>query len=214
HLLGAFLEEYSTPERLRSADLKDIQERYFKHLGLYRRAGWLVKMVDQLLRDPPRPGILRQKNHRYAGYACEVAHLAGVGDYSSDAWRLFCKKSFCAGHQIVVADEWRTLEPKDKNLRRYVERETREEQVRLLTDDVISRMAAVERFSISLKASTTAWAADWVRRQRSARSTTTSRPAEGSIFGLFRQRAYNTVQPSGCNRLLNARLRRPLKYPT
>jgi len=153
HLPGALLEEYPTPERLRSADLKDTQERYFKHLGLYRRAGWLVKMADQLLRDPPRPGILRRKDYRHAGYACEVAHLAGVGDYGSDAWRLFCKKSFYAGHQIVVADEWRTLEPKDKDLRRYVEQKRREEQVRLLTDDVISRMAAVQLSSASASCS-------------------------------------------------------------
>jgi len=83
----------------------------------------------------------------------EVAHLAGVGDYGSDAWRLFCKKSFYAGHQIVVADEWRTLEPKDKDLRRYVEQKRREEQVRLLTDDVISRMAAVQLSSASASCS-------------------------------------------------------------
>ncbi|KAK0770283.1 hypothetical protein LTR75_017953 [Friedmanniomyces endolithicus] len=153
HLLGAFLEEYSTRERLRSADLKDIQERYFKHLGLHRRAGWLVKMADQLLRDHPRPHTLRQKTYRNAGYACEVAHLAGVGPYASDAWRLFCKKSFYAGHQIVVADEWKTLEPEDKDLRRYVERKRCEGQVRLLTDDVASRMAALQLSSASASCS-------------------------------------------------------------
>ncbi|KAK0960722.1 hypothetical protein LTR54_018470, partial [Friedmanniomyces endolithicus] len=74
-------------------------------------------MADQLLQDPPRPGIIRQKTYQNAGYACEIAHLAGVGPYASDAWRLFCKKPFYAGHQIVVADEWRTLEPKDKDMK-------------------------------------------------------------------------------------------------
>ncbi|KAK0258862.1 hypothetical protein LTR35_018132 [Friedmanniomyces endolithicus] len=149
HLLEAFLEEYPSPERLRTADPKDIQERYFKHLGLYRRAGWLVRMADQLLQDPPRPGILRQKTYQNAGYACEIAHLAGIGPYASDAWRLFCKKPSYAGHQIVVADEWRTLEPKDKDLKMYVQRKRREEQIRVLTDDVVSRMAAVQLSSAS-----------------------------------------------------------------
>ncbi|KAK3617146.1 hypothetical protein LTR22_026827 [Elasticomyces elasticus] len=101
-LLGAFLEEYSSPERLRSADPKDVQQRYFKHLGFYRRAGWLVEMADQLLRDHPRPDILRRKDYRHTGYACEVAHLTGVGEYGSDAWRLFCKKPFYAGHRLML----------------------------------------------------------------------------------------------------------------
>jgi len=110
-------------------------------------------MAHQLLRDPPRPHILRQKTYRNAGYACEVAHLAGVGPYASDAWRLFCKKSFYAGHQIVVADEWRTLEPEYKDLRRYVERERCEGQVRLLTDDVAFRIAALQLSSASASCS-------------------------------------------------------------
>jgi len=106
-------------------------------------------MADQLLQDPPRPGIIRQKTYQNAGYACEIAHLAGVGPYASDAWRLFCKKPFYAGHQIVVADEWRTLEPKDKDMKRYVQRKRREEQMRVLTDDVVSRMAAMQLSSAS-----------------------------------------------------------------
>jgi len=142
--LEAFLEEYPTPERLRGADASAIGRTYFKRLGLNRRADWLVRMAEQLIQDPPRPGVFRRKSYQNSGYACEVAHLAGVGAYASDAWRLFCRRAFYARHGISVADEWRTLDPEDKDLKRYVRRKRREEQTRLLADDITSRMAAVQ----------------------------------------------------------------------
>lgn len=77
-------------------------------------------MANQLILDPPRPNRLRRKLYQNAGYACEVAHLAGVGPYACDAWRLFCKRSFYAQHGITVLDEWRTLQPNDFHLQRYV----------------------------------------------------------------------------------------------
>lgn len=49
-------------------------------------------MAEQFLVDPPRPNIMRQKSHQRAGYASEVAHLRGIGNYGSDAWRLFVKR--------------------------------------------------------------------------------------------------------------------------
>lgn len=77
-------------------------------------------MANQLVLDPPRPNRLRKKLYQGAGYACEIAHLAGVGPYACDAWRLFCKRSFYAQHGITVLDEWRLLQPNDVHLQRYV----------------------------------------------------------------------------------------------
>ena len=83
-------------------------------------------MAEQLLDDPPRPNRMRQKGGKYAGYACEVAHLAGVGNYASDAWRLFCKEDFYARHNMIVTDEWRRVQTKDKALQKYIDRRRRE----------------------------------------------------------------------------------------
>ena len=86
---------------------------------------------------------MRSKTYRNAGPPLEVAHLTGVGEYASDAWRLFCKKSFYANHDEDVEEEWRTLDPKDKDLKRYVRRKRREEQILLLTADITTRIAGV-----------------------------------------------------------------------
>ncbi len=56
-----------------------------------------------------------------------MSHLSGIGEYESDAWRLFCEEHFYASHGIVIDDEWRTLNPNDRALQRYVERKRREE---------------------------------------------------------------------------------------
>lgn len=90
----------------------------------------MVMMARQLVWDPPRPNVLRRKPYENAGYASEVAHLTGVGDYASDAWRLFCRVSFYAGHGVTVADEWRFVQPTDPQLRRYIAHRRHEEQRR------------------------------------------------------------------------------------
>jgi len=137
------LDENPTPASLRDVEKNMIKEKYFKHLGLFRRAGWLVRLGDELVNDPPLPNMPRCKSNPGAGYASEVARLPGVGDYASDAWRLFCKKESYAGHRIVVDDEWRTLEPKDKDLKRYIGRKREEEQRRQLTDTITAGLAAM-----------------------------------------------------------------------
>jgi hypothetical protein len=53
------------------------------------------------------------------------------------------KKSFYANHDEDVEEEWRTLDPKDKDLRRYVRRKRREEQILLLTANITTLMAGV-----------------------------------------------------------------------
>lgn len=135
--------QYPSLKTLRDADLKVIKETYFQKLGLFCRAWWLVKLAGQLLDDPPLPHALRSKSYSNAGPASEVAHLTRVGEYASDAWRLFCKKSFYAGYDEEVEEEWRTLELRDKDLRRYIRRKRREERIALLIADITTRMASV-----------------------------------------------------------------------
>ena len=83
-------------------------------------------MAEQFLIDPPMPNRMRQKGYKNAGYASEVAHLAGIGNYGSDAWRLFCKEDFYAKHDIAVTDEWKRVRTTDKALQRYIDRRWRE----------------------------------------------------------------------------------------
>ncbi|KAK3046387.1 hypothetical protein LTR09_012131 [Extremus antarcticus] len=134
--LEVFLHESLTPQDLRGADVNDLVSTYFRHLGLHRRAWWLIDMAIQLITDPAKPNVLRRKPGREAGHWSEVGHLAGVGEYASDAWRLY------AGHGFSVPEEWRTLRPADKDLRRYVERKKREEQAQLMEDDLVMRFMA------------------------------------------------------------------------
>ena len=100
-----------------------------------------MRLAQQFLDDPPRPGILRRKTYQNAGYPSEVAHLPGIGDYASDAWRLFCKVDFYAGHGITVEDEWDRVNPTDKDLRRYVQRRRRE-QVQQNIDEEAENMTS------------------------------------------------------------------------
>ena len=83
-------------------------------------------MAEQLIVDPPKPNRMRQKGYKNAGYASEVAHLTGIGDYGSDAWRLFCKEDFYARHNIAATDEWKRVQSKDKALQKYIDRRRRE----------------------------------------------------------------------------------------
>jgi hypothetical protein len=73
-----------------------------------------------------------------------VGHLAGVGRYASNAWRHFCKKEFYARFGLSVAEEWRTLQPEDKELRKYVESKRLDERVRLMEEDLVRRFMATQ----------------------------------------------------------------------
>lgn len=142
--LHAFLNRYPTPESLRGADPEHIRDTYFTALGLFRRAWCLVQIAEQLISDPPRPGKKRRKAGEKAGYASEVAHLKGIGNYGSDAWRLFCKESFYAEHGITIKDEWKRVKPNDKALQAYVERKRRGELPNRDVDDITSTLNKIK----------------------------------------------------------------------
>lgn len=123
--IADFLQRYPNPQSIRDVPESDIRS-YFNTLGLFRRASWIKNLAEQFVLDPPMPQIMRRKSGKDAGYASEVAHLAGVGNYASDAWRLFCKEEFYARHNIVVTDEWKRVQTKDKALQKYIDRKQRE----------------------------------------------------------------------------------------
>lgn len=79
------------------------------------------------LEDPPVPMVLRCKVGEFDSHLSEVAHLPGVGEYASDAWRLFCRRDFDAANDIRIAEQWRGLDPNDKILFRCVQRKRRED---------------------------------------------------------------------------------------
>ena len=110
------LQGYPTPETLARAQYNDIQP-YFAHLGLFRRADWLIKLAKAWLVDPPQPDKLKKKR----GLESEVAHLPGVGTFASDAWRIFCKDDLYtrAGFQTKLF-EWKKVLPTNEGLIAYL----------------------------------------------------------------------------------------------
>jgi methyl-CpG-binding domain protein 4 len=116
---------YPTPAELADASVDEIRP-YFETLGLFRRAGWLIAMANQWLRQPPTAGVLHRKPAYVQGgddLVSEVAHLTGVGRYASDAWRIFCKDQlYREAGWVVEVEEWRVVEPLDKELVAYLER--------------------------------------------------------------------------------------------
>lgn len=138
--LHAFLQRYPTPESVRGAEPEHIRDTYFAKLGLFRRAWWIVKLANQLISDPPQPYIHRKKSGKDAGYACEVAHLTGIGVYGSDAWRLFCKERFYASHGFTISNEWKRVKTTDKALQTYIDRQRRQEMADQASDEITSRL--------------------------------------------------------------------------
>lgn len=141
--LRAFLRRYPTAESVREAEPEDIRDTYFAKLGLFRRAWWIVKLANQLISDPPQPYAYRKKSGKDAGYACEVAHLAGVGVYGSDAWRLFCKERFYANHGFTVSNEWKRVKTTDKALQTYIYRRRRQEMADQAANEITSRLSGL-----------------------------------------------------------------------
>ena len=122
----SFFEEYPTVESVRDAEPQKLLRRYFQPLGMHRRAWSVVNLARVFLEDPPRPMVLRCKVGEFDSHLSEVAHLPGVGEYASDAWRLFCRKDFYAANDIRIAEQWPSLRPNDRILLRYVQRKRRE----------------------------------------------------------------------------------------
>lgn len=93
-VLPEFLDRWPTPESVLRSRLVDIEE-VIKPLGMYRvRARRIYRMsLDYLRWD----GV-------------DAADLHGIGKYGSDSYEIFFKKNY-------------TVEPTDKELKRYLEEE-------------------------------------------------------------------------------------------
>jgi hypothetical protein len=114
---------------------------------MHRRAWWVVALAKAFLEDPPRPMVLRCKTGDFDSHLSEVAHLPGVGEYASDAWRLFCREDFYASAGIRLGQQWRSLRPSDRVLLRYVQRRRQEaatNQVASPSDNLTSRLNALQ----------------------------------------------------------------------
>jgi hypothetical protein len=124
--IDSFFRDYPTVRSVRDAEPQKLLQRYFQSLGMHRRAWWIVDLAREFLEDPPMPMVLRCKVGEFDSHLSEVAHLPGVGEYASDAWRLFCRKDFYAANDICITEQWRSLRPNDRILYRYVQRKRSE----------------------------------------------------------------------------------------
>ncbi|KPI36951.1 Methyl-CpG-binding domain protein 4 [Cyphellophora attinorum] len=116
-----FLSQFPDPDGLARAEYKETVV-FFESLGLPHRAQWVIDLANTWLLQPPKAGVVHRKCYKKE-VTCEseVAHLTGVGQYASDAWRIFCKDELYrqAGFPVDIP-EWTIVKPKDKELRAYL----------------------------------------------------------------------------------------------
>jgi hypothetical protein len=95
------------------------------------------------------PIVLRCKVGEFDSHLSEVAHLPGVGEYASDAWRLFCRKDFYAANDIYITEQWRSLRPNDRIPYRYVQRKRSEAAAPLVIPpaDILASQLAMSLLS-------------------------------------------------------------------
>lgn len=144
-----------TPADLAAAKHEDIVS-VFEHLGLQNtRATKCIKLAKTWLETPPVKG----KRYRRLHYpkkddgkdidpkegpitdedervAWEVGHLAGIGSYAIDSWRIFCRDELrglptglperrelerdAGAREVELGKEWTKVLPLDKELRAYL----------------------------------------------------------------------------------------------
>lgn len=145
------MERYPTPEKLAEAEQADITE-IIRELGFQnQRARKCIAMAQRWVQDPPVKGrrwrkpdypkkgdgknikadeIVDDEDERVAW---EISHLPGLGPYSHDSWRMFCRdelrglaSKYNGEDAVVVPDgqpfepEWKRVLPADKELRAWM----------------------------------------------------------------------------------------------
>jgi adenine-specific DNA glycosylase len=100
--IDSFFEDYPTVQSVRDAEPQTFLRHYFQPLGMHRRAWCDVDLARASLEDPPMSMVLRCKVGEFDSHLSEVAHLPGVGEYASDAWRFYFVLAFSLYTQIVV----------------------------------------------------------------------------------------------------------------
>lgn len=150
-----FVTRLPTPADVAAAKHEEIVS-IFQHLGLQNtRATKCIKLAQTWLESPPVKG----KRYRRLHYpnkndgkdidinegpisdedervAWEVGHLAGIGSYGIDSWRIFCRDALrglptglpergdlerdAATREMELGKEWTRVLPLDKELRAYL----------------------------------------------------------------------------------------------
>ena len=146
-VLFKVFEQYPTVESMATADLSDLVS-VIHCLGFQnQRAKKCIGLAQTWISDPPSKGKRYRKIHypqkhdgRDVGkeecigdddprVAWEIAHLPGVGAYSLDSWRIFCRDQLRGladdwkGTGAKTSDfvpEWKSVLPQDKELRAYL----------------------------------------------------------------------------------------------
>ncbi|OQV10080.1 hypothetical protein CLAIMM_14127 [Cladophialophora immunda] len=142
------MSRYPTPIDLANAEVSDITSIIYGLGFQNQRARKCVAMAKVWLERPPSRGK-RYKKHNYPAkgdgrdvkqdevlddedgrVAWEISHLPGLGPYSHDSWRMFCRdqlrgvaKSWNgegAEDTDTFEPEWKRVVPLDKELRAYL----------------------------------------------------------------------------------------------
>jgi len=145
------MERYPTPDKLACAEQADVTE-IIRELGFQnQRARKVIAMAKQWIEASP----IKEKRYRKIDYpkkgdgknikadetvddtdervAWEISHLPGLGPYSHDSWRMFCRdelRGLSTGYNGEDADstdkneafepEWKRVLPADKELRAWM----------------------------------------------------------------------------------------------
>lgn len=139
------MEKYPTIAEMASAEVGDVTE-IIKRLGFQnQRARKIVHMSKTWVERPPECGKrMRKQNYPKKGdgadvkadetigdqderVAWEISHLPGLGPYSHDSWRMFCRDEMRGiASDWLGADaaedfepEWKRVLPADKELRAW-----------------------------------------------------------------------------------------------
>ncbi|KIX95961.1 uncharacterized protein Z520_08216 [Fonsecaea multimorphosa CBS 102226] len=142
------MSRYPTPADLANAEVSDITSIIYGLGFQNQRARKCVAMAKVWLERPPSRGM-RYRKHNYPlkgdgrdvkqdevlddgdeRVAWEISHLPGLGPYSHDSWRMFCRdqlrgvaKSWNgegAEDPDTFEPEWKRVVPLDKELRAYL----------------------------------------------------------------------------------------------
>lgn len=146
-VLFQVFERYPTIEAMANASPSQLVSM-IRCLGFQnQRARKCITLAQTWLTDPPTPYKRYRKMHyprefdgRNVGrdecvdqedlrVAWEVAHLPGVGAYSLDSWRIFCRDELrglatdwmgTGAKEVGFVPEWKCVLPQDKELRAYL----------------------------------------------------------------------------------------------
>lgn len=145
------MEKYPTPEKLGEAEQADVTN-IIHELGFQnQRAAKCIAMAKRWVQDPPVKGRRwRKKDYPVKGdgkdvkseeiiddedtrVAWEISHLPGLGPYSHDSWRMFCRDELRGlasayngedaqniGDKHDFEPEWKRVLPTDKELRAWM----------------------------------------------------------------------------------------------